>query len=255
MTMELVRGSSLARFLNAPVIAGAASSGTVAAIAAKVADALHYAHGRGVVHRDVKPDNILIDADGEPKIADLGIALVSGMEDDSAGRVLGTPQYMSPEQARGESVGPAGDLYSLGASLYHVLAGGPVFDGDDPAEVMARQVRETPVPLAQRNPDVSPALAAIVDRLLAKDPSRRFASAAEARDAFLTVLERERGSETVAMRHFPNRDETGKLAGWRQTGYAGLAILLVLALAAAWWLYRKYPPFSVFPLDKTEAQP
>jgi serine/threonine-protein kinase len=155
-------------------------------IADEVADALHYAHGRGVVHRDVKPENVLLE-NGHAVVADFGIAhVLHGAGDDKltmAGMSLGTPHYMSPEQVTGESVDARADLYALGCMLFEMLSGAPPFSGPNPMAIMMRHVMD-PVPsLALTSPAVAAHVSAAVERALAKQADDRFATLAEWRDA------------------------------------------------------------------------
>lgn len=158
----------------------------------EVADALAYAHSRGVIHRDIKPDNILVDAlDGRAMVTDFGIARAAeGGEGDDAGRLtatglaIGTPAYMSPEQASGDrDVDGRSDLYALGVVAYTMLTGEPPFTGNTTPVLLVKHLSETPVPVEQRRPDTPPMLAAMVMRLLEKDPAHRFQSAQEFSEA------------------------------------------------------------------------
>lgn len=177
-TMELVKGSTLTQKIATMPIQEAALAFR------DVADALDYAHKRGIIHRDIKPDNILMSQDGTPKLTDLGIALLDETDSAQSGpRVLGTPHYMSPEQASGKNITPATDIYSLGATFFHVFARQPLFDAADPQQIMIKHVRETPRKLADVNPQVPADLAAIIDKTLNKDPEKRFPSAQKLHDA------------------------------------------------------------------------
>jgi hypothetical protein len=144
----------------------------------EVAWALSYAHGRGVVHRDVKPDNILIErATGRALVMDFGIArsvAASGLT--QTGETVGTPHFMSPEQVAGEVVDGRSDLYSLGVVGYYALTGRLVFEADSAQAVMVAHISQTPVPIARYRPDLPPALSGAIDRCLAKDPADRFAT-------------------------------------------------------------------------------
>src|SRR5579884_3836190 len=149
-------------------------------LALAVADGLSFAHEHGLVHRDVKPQNVLLSREGEVKVTDFGIARSLGADRGltQTGTVLGTGEYLAPEQARGEPVSPATDVYALGVVLWELLAGEVPFAGESFVAVALRHVRE-PVPsLRERRPDVSPRLAAAVERALAKEPARRFPSMA-----------------------------------------------------------------------------
>jgi serine/threonine-protein kinase len=149
-------------------------------IALQILAALRIAHQQGVVHRDVKPQNILMQPDGKVKVADFGIASAGGdTEMTEAGSIVGTAQYLAPEQARGLTVGPPADLYALGIVLYEMLSGRVPFEGDTAVNVAMRHVQEAPQPLTERNPLVPVALEAVVMRALAKDPRQRYQSADE----------------------------------------------------------------------------
>lgn len=152
-----------------------------------VADALAYAHARGVVHRDIKPDNILIDrASGRPMVTDFGIARATAGEVrlTATGVAVGTPAYMSPEQALGErEVDGRSDLYSLGVVGYHMLTGDTPFKAGNTPAMLLKHVSERPRPLRERRPEVPAYLAIAIDRALAKKPEDRWADAAEFRDA------------------------------------------------------------------------
>jgi len=164
-------------------------------IAQQMARALEHAHKSGMVHRDVKPENVIVTRDGVAKLCDLGLARLDGQGE--AGQRMGTPAYISPEQARGESVVDArSDLYSLGATLFHMLAGRAPFEAATPAAVMAKHLTEAAPLLNALGADVDPRTDALVQRLLAKSPAERFSSAAEllpALDALVRELQQSRG--------------------------------------------------------------
>ncbi len=189
--MELVDGPSLrGRIKDA---AGPLPEREVAAIGAQVARALAYLHAEGVVHRDVKPANILLDrATGQVKLCDLGLAREVDVpsEATASGDTLGTPRYMAPEQARGaKEAGPSADLYSLGVTLFHAATGRPPFTEDSGVVVLSRHLfDEVPDPRSVRA-TVSPGLAAVIWKLTRKEPSRRYATAAEAAEALEALLQ------------------------------------------------------------------
>jgi serine/threonine protein kinase len=161
----------------------------VAAAAAQVACGLDFAHRRGIVHRDVKPDNVLFDEDGNAIITDFGIATARFHGRLTAsGRAMGTPHYMSPEQAMGKLIDGRSDVYAMGIMLYESLAGYPPFDGADSFSVGYKQVHEKPVALEEANKRVPAALAAIVMRCLEKSPSDRYARGFELADALIGYL-------------------------------------------------------------------
>ena len=180
IVMEYVKGQSLADLLReqSPL-----QPARAAEIAAEVADALSAAHSRGIVHRDIKPANIMILPDGSVKVLDFGIARAvdSGTLTQTA-TVLGTSAYMSPEQAMGQPADARSDIYSLGCVLYEMLTGEPPFMAEISAAVLHQHVRVAPKSARERNPDVPPALDALVTEMLAKSPGDRPQTAAEVRD-------------------------------------------------------------------------
>jgi eukaryotic-like serine/threonine-protein kinase len=189
LVMEYVPGESLAQLLQRQ---GPLAPRRAAELAVQVCAALAAAHAQGLVHRDVKPGNVLIGADGRVKVADFGIVKASAlMTLTGTGTVLGTAAYLSPEQARGGPVDARADLYGLGCVLYELLTGSPPFGlGADSAQVAiaARHVSEPPKPPSLRNPQVGPALDAVVLTALAKQPDQRYQSTIEMQDALERVL-------------------------------------------------------------------
>jgi eukaryotic-like serine/threonine-protein kinase len=160
-----------------------------AAVGAQIADALGAAHERGVIHRDIKPQNVLVTASGDLKVTDFGIArAASAVTSSASGAIFGTAGYISPEQAMGEPVGPASDLYSLGVVLYEMLTGELPFDADNSIAVCMKHVNEPPRPPKLLNPDIPEGMNALVLMLLAKHPTDRYGSAME----LLTDLKRVR---------------------------------------------------------------
>ncbi len=165
-----------------------------------VLEALSYSHKAGIVHRDIKPANVMLTPNGGVKVMDFGIA--RAVADTSAtmtqtAAVIGTAQYLSPEQARGETVDARSDLYSTGCLLYELLAGRPPFVGDSPVSVAYQHVREAPVPPSQLDPEITPEIDAVVLKALAKDPDDRYQSAAEMRADITRLLS---GEQTTAQR-------------------------------------------------------
>ena len=179
--MSIVEGESLGDRVRAR---GAMSVSDVRKMLHEVADALGYAHERGVVHRDIKPDNILIDAhSGRAMVTDFGIARATtdgGSRLTATGTAIGTPAYMSPEQCAGDkNLDGRSDLYSLGAVAYYALTGQPVFDGPSTPSIMMKHVTETPEPMNRYRPGIPEDLDRIVMRLLQKDPADRFRNGRE----------------------------------------------------------------------------
>jgi serine/threonine-protein kinase len=175
--MELVEGRSLRSVLSSAV--GPVSLAHAARLGRQVLAALAHAHARGIVHRDIKPGNILVDSDDVVKVADFGIAKAAEDTTDlsPAGMVIGTAAYVSPEQAAGRVVTPASDLYSLGCVLYECLACQPPFVGPSVLAVALQHYNDQPPPLRSRIPTVPPAVERVVMRALEKDPARRYESA------------------------------------------------------------------------------
>jgi serine/threonine-protein kinase len=171
-------------------------------ITEQVLRASRFAHRRGVVHRDLKPHNVIIDDEGRVKVTDFGIARAGASEITQTGSIMGTARYLSPEQAQGHTVSPRSDLYSIGIMLYELLTGAVPFEGDSVVAIALRHLSEPPRPPSTLVGTISPNLDAIVMRALAKSPEARFADA----DEFLTALEGERerlraegGSHTAAL--------------------------------------------------------
>ncbi|HEX8959032.1 MAG TPA: protein kinase, partial [Solirubrobacterales bacterium] len=155
------------------------------ALVRQVLEAAGFAHRHGVVHRDLKPQNAIVDDEGKVTVTDFGIARAGASEITQAGSVMGTPHYLSPEQAQGLDVTAVSDLYSIGVILYEALTGRVPFEADSAVAIAMKQVSHTPQRPSSINPEVSPALDAVVMRALEKDPGHRFQSAA----AFIAALD------------------------------------------------------------------
>ena len=193
IVMEYVEGATLAALLHAEA---PLPPFRAAELVAEVCGALGAAHAKGLIHRDIKPGNIMCTPEGRMKVMDFGVArmLASSMTLTESAGIVGTAKYMSPEQAQGVPVDARSDLYSLGVVLYECLGGRAPFDGDSPVVVASRHVWATPAPLRELQPDVPPALEAVTYRAMAKDPEERYQNAAE----FAEDLERARSGRVVA---------------------------------------------------------
>ena len=189
ITMEYVRGQSLEDLLRkrAPL-----SEDECRRVGIEILKGLGAAHAAGLVHRDMKPQNVLLSRDGQIKITDFGIArAVSAVNMTQTGTVFGTPRYMAPEQARAEPATPRSDLYSVGVMLYEMLAGRPLFEADSPVMMAYAHVFAPPPPLRDAAPGASPAIAALIERALVKDPDKRFRDVGE----MLRALEESSGGD------------------------------------------------------------
>jgi eukaryotic-like serine/threonine-protein kinase len=186
MVMDYIEGSTLADYLQATSHAQSfPSTAEIVSLMFSISEALDYAHQHGLLHRDIKPANILLDKRrtkrnpmGEPILSDFGIAKILGTTDGTlTSAVIGTPLYISPEQALGKPISAASDIYSLGIVLYEMCTGIRPFRGDTPFAIIQQHVVTPPPPPEHINPAISPALAAVIMRSLAKDPAARFPSA------------------------------------------------------------------------------
>jgi eukaryotic-like serine/threonine-protein kinase len=180
-------------------------------VIADACQALNFSHQHGIIHRDVKPANIMISNAGAVKVMDFGIAraLADANSVTQTAAVIGTAQYLSPEQARGEKVDARSDVYSLGCVLYEMLTGEPPFTGDSPVAVAYQHVREDPVPPSQRHAGISPELDAVVLKALAKNPDNRYQTAAEMRADLIRVHS---GETPDAPKVFTDAERTSLMA-------------------------------------------
>ncbi|OYO25089.1 serine/threonine protein kinase [Enemella dayhoffiae] len=224
-----------------------------------VLDALSYSHKAGIIHRDIKPANVMLTPTGTVKVMDFGIA--RAISDTSAtmtqtAAVIGTAQYLSPEQARGETVDARSDIYSAGCLLYELLVGRPPFVGDSPVSVAYQHVRELPVPPSQLDPMITPEIGAITLKALAKDPAERYQTAREMRDDITRLLA---GQDVTAMlpspatppvvapvpleEEYQPAEEPERKRRALPVVITILALLLVALLAGvAWWFNRPTKP-------------
>jgi len=180
IAMRYVQGPTLKELIDRGL-----SPDQAVALVRQVLEGARFAHRNGIVHRDLKPQNVIVDEEGKAVVTDFGIARAGVSDITQTGSVMGTPQYLSPEQAQGFEVTPVSDLYSIGVILYEALTRRVPFEADSAVAIAMKQVAETPVRPSSINPQVSPALDAVVMRALEKEPGQRFQSA----DAFIAALD------------------------------------------------------------------
>jgi eukaryotic-like serine/threonine-protein kinase len=180
IAMRYVQGPTLKELIDRGL-----SPDQAVALVRQVLEGARFAHRNGIVHRDLKPQNVIVDEEGKAVVTDFGIARAGVSEITQTGSVMGTPQYLSPEQAQGFEVTPVSDLYSIGVILYEALTRRVPFEGESAVAIAMKQVAETPQRPSSINPQVSPALDAVVMRALEKEPGQRFQSA----DAFIAALD------------------------------------------------------------------
>ncbi|MDP9225529.1 MAG: protein kinase [Actinomycetota bacterium] len=258
IVMELIHGRDLAMVMRqeAPLAWERAAT-----IAAQIADALAYAHEAGVVHRDIKPANVMINDQGQVKVTDFGIARATGDASlTAAGSILGTAHYMSPEQARGESVGPGSDIYSLGVVLYEMLTGAVPFISDSPISVALRHLSDDIPAPSELNPLLPADLDRIVEQATAKAPENRFATAADMSAALGRALRSDGVTTLLASANPPTpntaldteparamilgRPVPWEIAGVRRVAWWVLGAIAVIALLLV---------LRVAPFDRTAA--
>jgi eukaryotic-like serine/threonine-protein kinase len=230
IAMELLEGRNLKQVVRDH---GALDPALAVDIVLQILKAARFAHRRGIVHRDIKPHNVIVDAEGRAKVTDFGIARAGASDMTETGSIMGTAQYLSPEQAQGQPVDARSDLYSIGVVLYELLTGVPPFDADSPVTIALKQVSEDPVPPRVRNPAVPPALDALVMRALRKDPAARFQSA----DEFIAALESAMAGAYIEP---PGEDLADELEeadrrNWRRIALIALVLLALAALAFGAW--------------------
>jgi serine/threonine-protein kinase len=193
IAMERLHGRDLHDFLAS---GSRLSPRQAAAMMARVADAVHYANKRGLIHRDIKPSNIFLVRDAKPKVLDFGVALALGGESNATQKrqLIGTPNYMSPEQALGKRLDARSDVFSIGTILYEMLVGQRAFEGKTIEETLSQVITEAPAPIGTLRPEMPADLIAIVDRALAKDPDGRYQTAGELRNDLQAYVARAGGT-------------------------------------------------------------
>ena len=232
IVMEYVEG----RTLRELIAAGPLRPDRAAHVGLQVCHALHYAHGLGVVHRDIKSGNILVAQSWDAKLSDFSIARLKGRDTTRTGVMMGTPAYMAPEQVRGRAAEPRSDLFSLGVVLYEAVTGISPFQADDIAAVLFQIAHVDPVPPRQLNSEVSPALDAVIRRAMAKEPDRRYPSAQALAEALM------RASGPAGPSRWSARFRPANLeATWRRAVVVGGACLLIAGAASSDSEIRRAP--------------
>jgi serine/threonine-protein kinase len=264
IVMEFVEGRTLRDIVKTE---GPMSQKRAMEVMADVCAALDFSHRHGIIHRDVKPANVMITKNGAVKVMDFGIA--RALHDGQAAMtqtaaVIGTAQYLSPEQARGEQVDARSDVYAAGCVLYELITGDPPFTGDSPVAVAYQHVREDPHPPSSVNPAVSPELDAVVLKALAKGPANRYQSSAEMRSDLVRTLSGQRPSAPMVMsedlrtqvmesdRRMPHRydeyadDDPAAEASAKRKRRAliglGLGVFGLIAVLLVMWLAGAFKP-------------
>jgi len=229
IAMEYVQGASLKDLIERGL-----SPAEAVEIVRQVLIGTRFAHSKGIVHRDLKPHNVLVDAEGRARVTDFGIARAGASEITQTGSVLGTAQYLSPEQAQGLETTASADIYSVGVILYEALTGQVPFEAETAVAIALKQISEPPVPPRQVNPEIPPALDAVVLKALAKDPKDRFADATE----FLRALDAAEanpaaGGTAVYAPVDPLPEEEEKDNRWKWIALAILALLIIAGVIFA----------------------
>ena len=248
IAMEYIEGQTLAAKINGTPLA----ISEIIAIGCQIADALDAAHSKGITHRDIKPANVMLNERGQVKVLDFGLAKIaqpqsidcniSTLAKTQSGAVMGTPQYMSPEQVRGQEADHRSDIFALGLILYEMLSGRRAFAGDTAAEVMSGILNEEPPELSGTNKQISPPLARIVRRCLEKKPERRFQSASDLGFALEALSSSSPASGANQSEPVPPDSAVmTKRSGWRERLAWLVATVAVFAFVLAWIYFSRSP--------------
>ena len=261
IAMQFIKGPTLAQLMkDRPLL----PLPQVLTLFDQVCEGLQYAHERGIIHRDLKPSNLLITREGQAKIVDFGIAKLAESSHTTTGLILGTPSYMSPEQAQGTRLDRRSDLFSLGAILYELLSGEKAFPGNNPTAILYKILHTDPIPLRTLTPSLDPALDRIVQKALAKDPFRRYQTCRELqRDVKAFSQPRPAAAPLPGPAPAPRPQPPPQPQPARRGGRI-VFLLLFLALASAWgwrldvlssWSALLQPPQTLPALPTSTAPP
>lgn len=238
LVMEYVEGSNLKEIISRQ---GPLSPAETVNIGIQVCAALAHAHDKGIVHRDIKPHNILVTPGGRVKVTDFGLARflsLPGITMAQSGTVMGSVHYFSPEQARGEEATPRSDIYALGAVLYETVSGEVPFSGENPVSVAIKHLQEDPMPLRSKNPAIPASLEAIIFKAMARNPEERFTSAREMQQALAGGWEAGDNDQTRVLSLDKERETVRPIIKRKHRAGRWIALaLLLLALVGggAWW--------------------
>jgi predicted Ser/Thr protein kinase len=243
IAMERLHGQDLHEYLAS---GNRMSPRQAAAMMMRVADAIHYANKRGLVHRDIKPSNIFLSRDLKPKLLDFGTALAPVAEPAPKGtrQLVGTPNYMSPEQAKGEPLDARSDIFSLGTILYELLTGRRAFDGRTVDETLDRVIESAPKPVEKLRPEVPPALARIVRKAMQANPADRFQKASELRNALAEFVDESRPASVNGTRAPTLARPVAAPAPARGPWLFGVALAALLAIGGAALFMQQRAPAS-----------